>query len=319
VRLCLLLVAVALALLGCSTGDGGSGSGSDERGTTGPSEAPPAAAASSKGSHVFVIVMENKEHDDVIGSPSSPYVTSLARRYTSASRFFGEVHPSLPNYLALTAGTTFGVKSNCTGCQQSGTSIADQLEAAGVSWKAYMGGMPSACFTGAFSGQYAKKHNPFMYYRSVVRHRKRCATRVVPEERLAGDLRAGRLPTFSFLSPGLCDDSHDCSTETGDRYLARTVPPILRALGPRGFLVLTWDEGVSDRGCCGGLARGGRIPTVVAGPGVRRGGVLTTSLTHYSALRLIEDALSLPRLRLAGDRRVKSMAGAFKSGVPALR
>jgi phosphatidylinositol-3-phosphatase len=299
------VLVLMLALLGC---------GSDRSGGE-----PIGAAAASKGSHVFVIVMENKEHDDVIGSPSSPYVTSLARRYASAGRYFGVVHPSLPNYLALTAGTTFGVKSNCTDCQQSGKSIADQLEAAGVSWKAYMGGMPRACFTGAFSGQYAKKHNPFMYYGSVVSHRRRCASRVVPEERLASDLRAGRLPTYSFLSPGLCDDSHDCSTATGDRYLARMVPPVLRALGPRGFLVLTWDEGVTDRGCCGGLARGGRIPTVIAGPGVRRGAVLKGSLTHYSTLRAIEDALSLPRLRLAGDRRAKSLAGAFRSGVPRIR
>jgi hypothetical protein len=308
VRLLVLAVAT-LALLGCDGGGGGDGSEAETIGT----------AAAAKGSHVFVIVMENKEHGDVIGSPSSPYVTSLARRYASAERFFGEVHPSLPNYLALTAGTTFGVKTNCTNCQQSGTSIADQLEAAGVSWKAYMGGMPSACFTGAFSGQYAKKHNPFAYYRSVVSNRARCASRIVPEEQLGRDLRAGRLPTYSFLSPGLCDDSHDCSTATGDRYLARMVPPVLRALGPRGFLVLTWDEGVSNRGCCGGLARGGRIPTVIAGPGVRRGAKLRARLTHYSALRAIEDALGLPRLRLAGDRRVKSLSGAFRSGVPHIR
>jgi hypothetical protein len=305
VRLVLLVVAT-LALLGCG---GGGGSDAETIGT----------AAASKGSHVFVIVMENKEHDDVIGSPSSPYVTSLARRYASAERYFGVTHPSLPNYFALTAGTTFGVHSDCTGCQQSGVSIADQLESARASWKAYMGGMPSACFKGAFSGQYAKKHNPFMYYRRVVSDGKRCASRVVPESRLAGDLRAGRLPVYSFLSPGLCDDSHDCSTAVGDRYLARTVPPILRALGSRGFLVLTWDEGVSDRGCCGGLAHGGRIPTVIAGPGVRRGAKLKVPLTHYSTLRTIEDALSLPRLRLAGDRRAKSLAPAFKSGVPHIR
>ena len=301
-----LLVVGALVVLGCGSSGSSGSSGAEPLGTV----------AASKGSHIFVIVMENKEYGDIIGSPSSPYVTSLARQYVSAKRFFGEVHPSLPNYLALTAGTTFGVTRNCTDCLQSGTSIADQLEAAGISWKAYMGGMPRACFTGAYSGQYAKKHNPFLYYRSVVRNRKRCASRVVPEERLAKDLRAGRLPTFSFLSPGLCDDSHDCSIATGDRYLERTVPPILKALGPRGFLVLTWDEGTSNRGCCGGLARGGRIPTVIAGPAARRGATLTKSLTHYSALRTIEDALALPRLRLAGDRRTKSMAGAFRDGVP---
>jgi hypothetical protein len=299
------VLVLALALFGC----GSSGSGAE----------PIGPVAASKTSHVFVIVMENKEHDDVIGSPSAPYVTSLARRYASAERLYGVTHPSLPNYFALTAGTTFGVHSDCTGCQQSGRSVADQFEAARVSWRAYMGGMPSACFTGAFSGQYAKKHNPFMYYRSVVANRKRCASRVVPEGRLAGDLRAGRLARFSFLSPGLCDDTHDCPVGSGDRYLARTVPSILKALGPHGFLVLTWDEGSSGRGCCGGLASGGRIPTVIAGPDVRRGVKLSGSFTHYSTLRAIEDALGLPRLRLAGDRRTKSLARAFKAGVPRIR
>ena len=262
--------------------------------------------------------MENKEYGDVIGSSSSPYVNALARRYASATGFFGVRHPSLPNYLALTAGTTFGVDSDCTDCQQSGPSIVDQLEAAGVTWKAYMGGVPSACFKGASSGQYAKKHDPFMYYDRVANNAARCA-KVVPEGELSRDLAAGRLPTFAFLSPGLCDDTHDCALDQGDRYLLRALPPILSALGPRGFLVLTWDEGTSDKGCCGGLASGGQIATVIAGPGVRRGASLPGPYTHYSTLRLIEDALKLPRLGNAANTRVNSLSPAFTSGVPHLR
>jgi hypothetical protein len=298
----------ALGLAGC----GGSGAPTPE--TVPPrAVAPPAQPAGA--SHVFVIVMENKEYGDVIGSPSAPYVTALARRYASATGFFGVRHPSLPNYFAMTAGTTFGVTSDCTDCQQSGQSIADQLEAAGVSWKAYMGGMPSACFKGASSGQYAKKHDPFMYYPRVADNPARCA-KVVPESELSRDLAAGRLPTFAFLSPGLCDDTHDCAVQSGDRYLLRALPPILSALGPRGFLVLTWDEGVSNKGCCGGLASGGQIPTVIAGPGVRRGVSLPGPYTHYSTLRLIEDALKLPRLANAGNAGVNSLGSAFKAGVP---
>jgi hypothetical protein len=209
------------------------------------------------------------------------------------------------------------VHSDCTGCQQSGESIATQLDTAGLSWRAYMGGMPRACFKGASSGQYAKKHDPFMYYRSVADDTSRCAN-VVPEGRLAGDLRGGRLPAFAFLAPGLCDDTHDCSAASGDRYLARVVPPILGALGPHGFLVLTWDEGSSNRGCCGGLARGGHIATVIAGPGVRQGARLGSSYTHYSTLRTIEDSLGLPRLRNAASSQVKPLAAAFTSGVPRL-
>ncbi len=203
--------------------------------------------------------MENKELGDVIGQSSAPYANALARRYTLLTNSYGVTHPSLPNYFALTAGTTFGVHTDCTSCQQSGANIADQLDSAGVSWKAYMGGMPRACFKGAFSGRYAKKHDPFMYYASVAGDPKRCA-RVVPGSRLLPDARAGRLPAFSFLSPDLCDDTHDCDVAAGDRFLADTVPTLLAALGPRGFLILTYDEGSSN------AHGGGRIATTIAGP-----------------------------------------------------
>jgi hypothetical protein len=273
---------------------------------------PAGAAAATGSSHVFVLVMENKEHEEVIGSPDAPYTTSLARRYASLVNSYGVRHPSLPNYFALTAGTTFGVTSNCTDCQQGGRNIVDQLEAAGVSWKAYMGGMPRACFKGAFSGRYAKKHNPFMYYPSVADRPSRCR-KVVPEPQLSRDLKAGRLPTYSFLTPDLCNDSHDCGVNVGDAYLRRMVPPILQALGPRGFLVLTYDEGSSNK------HGGGRIPTVIAGPGVKRGAEPSAFYNHYSALRTIEDALRLGRLRHAGDAGVRSFGAAFRSGVPRLR
>lgn len=288
----------ALALLVAVLAAGGCGDSSEP------------AAGTTTASKIVVIVMENKEYGQVIGSPTSPYVNSLARRYASAARFFGIRHPSLPNYLALVGGSTFGVHSNCTRCAQDAPNLVDQLEDAGLSWKGYMGDMPRACFKGASSGRfYAKKHNPFMYFRSVVGDPDRCA-RVVPGDRIVSDARAGRLPSFSFLSPGLCDDSHDCPIGSGDRYLARVVPPILRALGPHGFLVLTWDEGVSNR------RGGGRIPTVIAGPDVRRGKVLGSVRNHYSTLRTIEDALAFGPL--ANAARAKPLDAVF-SQPPRLR
>jgi phosphatidylinositol-3-phosphatase len=283
------LLAALVALVGC----GGSSDPGNAR----------AAATTVTDSHVVVIVMENKERGQVIGSRNAPYVNALARRYASAAHFYGVSHPSLPNYFALTAGTTFGVRSDCTDCQQSGRSIADQLDDAGLAWKAYMGGLPRSCFKGAFSGQYAKKHDPFMYYRSIAGSATRCAN-VVPGQRIVRDARAGQLPTYSFLAPGLCDDTHDCPVASGDRYLARVVPTILPALGPHGFLVLTWDEGTSNRG------GGGRIPTVIAGPDVIRGKTLGSARNHYSTLRTIEDALALEPLAGAAD--AKPLDAVFK-------
>jgi phosphatidylinositol-3-phosphatase len=252
-----------------------------------------AARAAAK-SHVVVIVMENHEYGQVIGSGQAPYTNRLARRYGLATASYGVSHPSLPNYLALTGGSTFGISSDCTDCHVSARNIADQLEAKHLSWNAFMEGLPQTCFKGAGSGRYAKKHDPFAYYDDIANNASRCS-HIVASNRM----NPKRLPSYSFLSPDLCDDTHDCDVQTGDRYLAKVVPKLLKGLGPHGFLVVTYDEGESSGGCCTD-AKGGRIPTIVAGPDVKRGARLSTPVDHYGTLRTIEDAFGLPPLGRAG-------------------
>jgi len=264
----------------------------------------------SRSSHVVVIVMENAEYEEVIGSAAAPYVNSLARRYSLATSSFAITHPSLPNYLALTSGSTHGITSDCTDCQVSATNIVDQLEAAGVSWAAYLEDVPTPCFRGAGSGGYAKKHNPFIYYRDIAASPARCR-KLVGFGQLAADLRSGALPAYAWISPNLCDDGHDCGVGAGDRFLARTVPALLRVLGPHGFLVLTWDEGASDRGCCG-AAHGGHVATILAGPGVVAGAREHRAVDHYGVLATIEQALGLPPLAGAADPRAGSLTSLFR-------
>jgi phosphatidylinositol-3-phosphatase len=261
-------------------------------------------------SHVVVIVMENEEDTDVLGSPAAPYANALVRRYGTATQSFAIGHPSLPNYLALTSGSTNGVSSDCTDCQVEAPNIVDQLEAAGISWKAYLEDEPTACFRGATAGGYAKKHNPFIYYDDIARSPRRCS-QLVGFARLAADLRRGRLPTYAWITPNLCDDGHDCGVAGGDRFLAHAVPPLLRELGPHGFLVLTWDEGSSNQGCCGGAAQGGHIATIVAGPEVRRGAREGQPVDHYGVLGTIEEALGLPPLAGAADPRSGRLTALF--------
>jgi hypothetical protein len=243
-----------------------------------------------------VIVMENEEYGDVVGQSATPFITSLAHRYALATRMFGITHPSLPNYLALTGGTTAGIDSDCTDCSVPGSGLAGQLDAHGIAWKAYMEDLPHPCYRGPGAGDYAKKHDPFMYYRQIAGSA--ACRNVVPLSQLAGDERTARLPRFAWITPNLCHDMHDCDPGTGDRFLARLVPPLLRSLGPRGLLFLTWDEGSSNDGCCR-LAGGGHIALVVAGGGARLGARLRTPVDHYSVLQAIEDLLGLPRLRSA--------------------
>jgi hypothetical protein len=239
--------------------------------------------------------MENHEYGDIIGSRQAPFINRLARSYGLATQMYGISHPSLPNYLALTGGSTFGISSDCTDCNVHATSIVDQLAQRHLSWRAYMEGLPHACFTGADAGAYAKRHDPFAYYTRVTGSRTSCA-QIVPFGQLATDERTGSLPRYLWISPNLCHDMHDCSVATGDRFLAGLIPPLLRALGPRGLLFLTWDEGSSDNGCCR-LAAGGHVVTIVAGPSARAGARLTTPTDHYSLLQTTEDLLGLPRLR----------------------
>jgi len=215
-------------------------------------------------------------------------------------------HPSLPNYLALTGGSTFGIDSDCTDCTVPGAGLAGQLAAHRLTWKGYMEDLPRPCFTGAESRGYAKRHDPFVYYRNIV-HNPTACRRVVPLSQLAADESSARMPTLAWITPNLCHDMHDCDPPVGDRFLRALVPPLLRALGPRGLLIVTWDEGSSDDGCCG-LAAGGHVATILAGPRARRGARSSTPVDHYSVLQTIEDLTGTPRLGGAACRCTPSLA-----------
>jgi phosphatidylinositol-3-phosphatase len=245
---------------------------------------------------VVIIVMENKGCDEVIGSSDAPFLNRLASRYSFASNFYALQRPSLPNYLGLTSGTTFGLTENCTHCSFRSRNIVDQLERARISWKAYIESLPSPCFRGPEApNYYVKEHNPFVYYPNVRSNQSRCR-RIVAFDQLYKDLAAKALPRFVWITPNNCHNSHDCSISEGDAFLSRLVPRLLRAVGRQGVVFLTYDEGNDRSGCCG-RAEGGQIATVVAGPAARRGVVSSLEYDHYSILRTIEDAWRLPRLK----------------------
>jgi hypothetical protein len=286
-----LVVVAALAVLGLAA------CGSKPKQFPVQTQASPKTQLAGRGMpRVAVIVMESAGYGDIIGSRDAPYINGLARTYGLATNMYAISHPSLPNYLALTGGSTFGIGSDCTGCSVSASGIVDQLTSAGVSWKAYMEDMPSPCFTGASSGRYAKKHDPFVYYRDVAGDPTRCS-QVVPLTELSSDVAGNALPSFVWISPNLCHDMHDCGVSTGDRFLAGLVPSLLSALGQRGLLFITWDEEHKAGGGCCRLASGGHVAALVAGGAARRGARLTTPVDHYSVLQTIEDLLGLPRMR----------------------
>src|SRR4051812_31382313 len=102
----------------------------------------PSAVAPVVTSRGVTVVMENEEAAAIVGNRQAPYINSLLARGGLAARSYGIRHPSLPNYLALTSGATHGMRSDCTSCHVGARSIADQLEAAGLRWRAYMEDLP---------------------------------------------------------------------------------------------------------------------------------------------------------------------------------
>ena len=240
--------------------------------------------------------MENEESTSITGNSAAPYINGLANSYGLATQYYAVSHPSLPNYLALSAGSTFGISSDCTTCWVNSSSLADQIEASGRSWKAYMEGMPSACFVGD-AYPYMQKHDPWIYYNDIRTNPARCAAHVVPFSQFGTDLSGGSVPNYVWITPNMCNDMHDCSIATGDSWLSQQVPAILNSSAFRngGVLFITWDEGSTSAGCCTDAA-GGRVVTLVISPLGRTGFQSSTPETHYSLLRTIEDSWSLPRL-----------------------
>ncbi len=242
--------------------------------------------------HVVWIWMENKPYRSVIGSSSAPYENSLAKQCGLASNYFAITHPSLPNYLAATGGSTFGVTDDNEPAAHpiAAPSLFSQLTAAGLSWRSYDESMPANCALTS-KDPYAVKHNPAAYYTSI---RMTCATSDIPlEGNLTHDIAAGALPSFSFITPNMCDDTHNCSVATGDKWLSTWIGAITAGPNYRSgdtLIVLTWDEGTGSSNL---------IPTIVIAPSVKPATVANARLDHYGLLRGTEDLLGLGHLGAA--------------------
>jgi phospholipase C len=312
--------------------------------------------------HVFVVNLENKGYDQTFG-PSSP-ATYLSRDLRSKGQlltdYYGTAHNSLPNYVAqisgqgpnpqtqgdcqvysdfVAGGTVAPQQAVGNGCvyPASVKTVADQLHVKGLTWKGYqedMGtpcrhpqlGAPDGTQTAKPGDQYAARHNPFVYFHSII-DSPACAANDVPLERLTSDLAAiSTTPNLSYITPNLCHDGHDTPCVNGepgglvsaDAWLATWVPRILAAPAFKkdGLLIVTFDEADnqspnSAAACCGegpgpntpapgvyGMG-GGRVGAVVVSPIVSPGSWNNTPYNHYGLLRTIENTFGLAPLGYA--------------------
>ncbi|WP_407539199.1 alkaline phosphatase family protein [Deinococcus radiomollis] len=262
----------------------------------------PGAQPSQTLSHVFVIVLENHSLKDTLGNASMPAINRLARTYGYAANYTGVAHPSLPNYVAMIAGSTMNFTSDDPAPRFAGDNLALQLSRAGLSWRGYMQALPKAGSLAPYAGTYGKKHNPFMLSSDLLADPAQVLNvRTLTD--LGPDLDAGHAPSFSFIVPDVCNDMHgapECRSRSqldraGDAFVDTWTKRIMASPSWKtgSAIVVTFDEGGGGDTQGGG----GRIATIVVAQGGPKGVVSQGTYNHYSLLRTLEEGFGLPLLR----------------------
>jgi hypothetical protein len=243
---------------------------------------------------VVWIVMENKRYEQIVGSSTAPHINDLIAKCGLATSFHAEAHPSLPNYVAMTSGSTQGI-SDDSGPSSHRLNVPSIFSQLGSGWRSLEESMPANCAL-SDSGLYAVRHNPAAYYTNIS---SQCAAQDVPLSD-PPDLSA----RFTFITPNECSDMHSCPSggdaqsqiANGDRWLAQWMPKILDSPQYQAgdtAVFITWDEDdySSDQ----------HIATLVLAPSVAPGYQSATTFNHYSMLRTAEEILGLPFLGSAAS------------------
>ena len=269
--------------------------------------------------HVIWILMENQNYSSVIGNSSAPYINSVVSACGLATNYTAVSHPSLPNYIALTSGSTQGITADGPPATypQAEASIFSQVTGAGLTAGSFQEDMPSNCAQ-ADSGLYAAKHNPEAFYTGISAA---CANDNVPlgtatSGAFQSELSSNTLPAFSFVTPNLCDDMHSCPVSTGDTWLSVWLPLINQSPGFQAgntAVFVVWDEDgctlESGTTCLTG-GDGNQVPAIVVSPYTKAGTQSATAFTHYSLLRTTEDLLGI-KSYLGNAASATSMRSAF--------
>jgi acid phosphatase len=247
---------------------------------------------------IFTIVFENHDQGQVLNT-SVPYFTELANTYGQAKAYLGTAHPSLPNYIEMVSGSTQGIADDNPPSAHplAGTdNLADQLDGAHIPWRAYMETMGQPCGM-SDSGQYAVRHNPFVYFTDMSGDAARCAEHNVDfDANFANDLAANTY-RFMWITPNVCNDMHDCSPQTADAWLHQVVPQIMASPGYQngGAIFILFDEGPVSLNYILGTPQ--NLAAIVISPKlVSPGYQSNVAYDHKSYLATVEDILGLPRL-----------------------
>jgi phosphatidylinositol-3-phosphatase len=257
---------------------------------------------------VLTIVEENHSLEQM--KAGMPYLYSLAQRFSYANNYVAIRHPSLPNYLAIAGGDTFGVTDDADPASHplSGQSVFGQAIAQGRTAGVYAESMPGNCVpSGNTAKGYAVKHNPWPYF---VDERALCNAFDTPETGFGVAVSANALPNAGMLIPNQCNDAHDCSLGTADSWLKNRLPNILASAdftSGKLAVVVTADEDDNTSG--------NKVLTVILHASLDGSHkVVSTALTHYSLSRFYSQTTGGSPLRKAAA--APDMAEAFGLTVP---
>jgi len=272
---------------GAGTNNGGSGGGSGGSGT------------SQSIQHVAIVVFENQDYLDVIGSGAMPYLNGLVQQSALATQFYANMHPSLGNYFMMTTGQIVSMDDNFAGTF-GGDNITTVLNAANKTWKAYAESLPQAAYVDGDQYPYIKHHNPFSYFENV-RNDSAQRNNIVPLTQLSSDLSANALPNYFFVVPDNLHNGHDCPSggsncplsdrlAAADAWLQANLAPVLASsnFASNGVLIITFDESATDN-----TMGGGHIATVFVGGPVKSNFQSTTTYQFPSLLRFILKTLGI--------------------------
>lgn len=259
---------------------------------------------------VFIILMENHNWADIHGSASAPYLNSLLPIAAHAENYHNptNLHPSLPNYLWLEAGTNFGITDDnppSMDHQSTTQHLTTLLGTAGISWKAYEENISGTDCPLTDNYPYGVRHDPFVYFDDVTNTNSstsaNCIAHIRPYTELATDLTNHTIARYNFITPNVCDDMHDsagCATKdsikNGDTWLSQQVPQILNsaAYQNNGALFITWDESETS----GPPGANPPIGMIALSPLMKQGYTNSLAYTHSSTLRTFEEIFAVTPL-----------------------
>ncbi len=275
-RLLAVTCSLAIVVSGCTTAP---------TTTSVPARTSAAGGSVPRPSHVVVVLEENHAYDDIIGESSASYMNELARQGALFTNSAAVTHPSQPNYIALFSGSTQDISDDSCPRTFDAPNLGQQLIAAGDTFAGYSQSLPDTGFTGCTSGDYARKHSPWVDFTNVPASANR------PFTDFPHDYAS--LPTLSFVTPDLANDMHDGSIEQADTWLRTNLAGYVDwARTHDSLLVLTFDEDDTSHD--------NHIVTVFVGAHVKPGRY-DEQIDHYGVLRTLETAYGLAPLNSAAD------------------